>query len=553
MLTNPTALARKLLALTLSFCLLLTLVLLPSARTHAASAPGTVRILYIGNSMIYFADMPGKIQAILQAMGYTVEYQQVTPGGSFLSQHAQAGSDARKAIQNGYNGSKWNYVIVNGNTMEPANAYSSLLASAQTLKSDTDTYNPGAQFILHSTNPFSPATIVSNSSGAYTDTNAMANDVSSKYASIASALGVKYGPNTQGMQKLFNDGIKNASVIWNADGKHHTDFSHYMAAAIYAAMITGVDPTYFTQNGGLSAADADYAKSVAKSVILSSNQGITLGAPPVSVPSGSIKIEAESMALTNYTVENNSSATNGSLIKVNANTTGTATQAFTGSSGQYDVKITYWDESDGNSTYNLYSANQLIGNWIANEATGSIFCDSTTRRTRTISNVTLHQNDVIKLSSNYDGDEYGRIDVIEFIPKPVAVPVKIEAETMALTNYTVESNSSATNGSLIKVVAGTTGTATQAFTGTSGIYTVKITYWDESDGNSTYNLYSGNQLIGNWMANEATGSIYCDSTTRRTRTISNVTINQNDLIKITSNYNGDEYGRIDVIEFIPAA
>lgn len=235
--------------------------------------PGTVRILYIGNSMIYFCDMPAKIQSILQPLGYTIEYQQVTPGGSYLTQHAQPGSVSRQIIQKGCNGYKWDYIIVNGNTMEPANDYDGMLAAAQTLKADADTYNPGAKFILHSTNSFSPTTVSSNSSGVYADTNVMAKDVSDKYTSIASNLGVEYGPNTKGIQKLYNDGIKAESDIWAADGKHHTQFSHYMASCIYAAMISGVDPTYFKQNCSLSRSDADYAKGVAKDVIINSNQG----------------------------------------------------------------------------------------------------------------------------------------------------------------------------------------------------------------------------------------------------------------------------------------
>lgn len=70
-MTKPAAFQRKLIALALSFCLIFTLVFLPGTRTHAAATSGTVRILYIGNSMIYYADMPGKIQSILQSMGYT--------------------------------------------------------------------------------------------------------------------------------------------------------------------------------------------------------------------------------------------------------------------------------------------------------------------------------------------------------------------------------------------------------------------------------------------------------------------------------------------------
>ncbi|MBC8060277.1 MAG: hypothetical protein H7Y18_06385 [Clostridiaceae bacterium] len=541
---------KRKLQLILSFCLIfISCLTLPVKETEGAVTPATIRILYVGNSMIYFCDMPAKIQSILQSVGYTVEYQQVTPGGYYLSQHAQPGSAARLAIQNGCNGYKWDYIIVNGNTMEPADNYNAMLAATKTLKTDTDTYNLGAKFILHSTNPYSPSKISLNSNGVYTDTNVMAKDISDKYASISATLGVKYGPNTKGIQKFYSDGVKAEGDIWNADGKHHTEFSHYMAACIYSAMISSVDPTYFTQNCSLSQSDADYAKNVAKVVINNSNQGIVLGEVPSTNSLNSVKIEAENMTLTNYTIESNSSATNGSLIKVNKSTIGTATKVFIGVSGKYDVKVTYWDESDGASSYNLYFADNLKSSWVANEASGSSSCDSSTRRTKTISNVDINKSDLVKITSNYNGDEYGRIDIIEFIPKVISI--KIEAETMTLTNYTVESNSSATNGSLIKVNQNTTGTAAKAFTGVPGKYDVKVTYWDESDGASSYNLYLGDNLKSSWVANEVSGSIYCDSSTRRTKTISNVDINQSNLVKITSNYNGDEYGRIDVIEFTP--
>jgi len=249
-------------------------IVLGSLQAQAA----TVRILWIGNSMMYWKDLPGKVKTVLQAAGHTVEYQQETPGGWYLTQHAAAGSAARTRIKNGYNGNDWNYVIVNGFTMEPATQYSGMLAAARTLKTDADTYNPGCQFIFHTTNPYRPDMVASLSNYIYATTNAMADDIGGKYVAMAQAMGVKYGPNTQAMKRFYTDAYKTIDTIWEpADGKHHTNFTHCMAAYLYASMITGTDPIAFTENLGLSVAGASYAKVVAKEALEDSNQGYAWG------------------------------------------------------------------------------------------------------------------------------------------------------------------------------------------------------------------------------------------------------------------------------------
>jgi hypothetical protein len=264
-------------AVILPLSIFLGLSFMPSG-THATTATfqKTIRILYIGNSMMYEFNMPKKIQTILQSLGYTVNYKQETPGGWYLRQHAKKESPARIKIKQGFHGEPWDYVIANGNTMEPATDFEKMLEAVKTLKKEIAKYNPNAKLILHSTNPYSPNLVFANSDGFYKDTNLMSNDVDSKYARIAKNLGIQYGPNTKGIQKLYQDGIKGTSEIWAQDGKHHSNFSHSMAAYIYAAMISGVDPTCFTETLGLSQTDADYAKSVAKDVIIHSNQGIIL-------------------------------------------------------------------------------------------------------------------------------------------------------------------------------------------------------------------------------------------------------------------------------------
>jgi len=130
---------------------------------------------------------------------------------------------------------------------------------------------------------------------------------------------------------------------------------------------------------------------------------------------------------------------------------------------------------------------------------------------------------------------------------------KIEAENMTLSNYGVETSSSASGGKLIKVNENQTGTAQFTFNGPSGIYDLDTAYFDENDGTSNFSLSVNGAVKDSWTANQDLGSAGVASSNLVVRTTKEVALNMGDTITLTGAFQQWEYARIDYVEYKPAS
>ncbi len=260
----------------------------------------------------------------------------------------------------------------------------------------------------------------------------------------------------------------------------------------------------------------------------------------VNVPSGThkialmtpLKVEAEDMTLTNYTPEDHLDASGGKRIKLNSGSTGNAKFNFAGPSAVYNINVRYFDEDDGPVTMRLYKNGAEIDSWQFSQTTLSYY-------TRTKMGVSVGYGDEIKVEATYASGEHGRVDYIEL------VPARVEAEDMALTNYTPEADVNASGGYRIKLNNFTTGDARFSFSGLTGVYDINVRYLDENDGPVTMTLsVNGVQVGSPWQFNQNTQSYY-------THTANDVAINSGDEIKVQATYAGGEHARVDYIDIVP--
>jgi polygalacturonase len=128
-----------------------------------------------------------------------------------------------------------------------------------------------------------------------------------------------------------------------------------------------------------------------------------------------VRVEAEDMTLAGYSVETQSSASGGKMIK--ASGAATATYASAAPAGTYDIVVTYYDENDGSSPMSVSLNGTVIDAWTANQNLGSASPNAATRVTRTILGVSLQPGDTILLQSEANGGEGGRIDCMDLIPR----------------------------------------------------------------------------------------------------------------------------------------
>ncbi|MBD2219463.1 DUF4347 domain-containing protein [Calothrix sp. FACHB-1219] len=139
-------------------------------------------------------------------------------------------------------------------------------------------------------------------------------------------------------------------------------------------------------------------------------------------PVGEIKIEAENMVLTGFKKENLSGggASNGqgiSFVGGASNETGTASIGFAGATGTYDIYVSFWDESDGNSRLELLAGGTLLNTLTFNQSPGGTTATPTNKREVMLAQaVSLQPGTLIELRGFEDASEHARTDFIRFVP-----------------------------------------------------------------------------------------------------------------------------------------
>lgn len=124
-------------------------------------------------------------------------------------------------------------------------------------------------------------------------------------------------------------------------------------------------------------------------------------------------LEAEDMNLYGYKTEHNDAASGDELIKLK-NDVGYAKADFGGESGQYDIKICYVDENDGEGFIDIFVNGVFVGCIDLSENDNGNGVSNTTFSEFVIEGVQINEGDQIKLKGRQDGCEFARIDKIVF-------------------------------------------------------------------------------------------------------------------------------------------
>jgi alpha-glucuronidase len=134
-------------------------------------------------------------------------------------------------------------------------------------------------------------------------------------------------------------------------------------------------------------------------------------------------------------------------------------------------------------------------------------------------------------------------------------PGRVEAESMTLDGYTVRDVTPFEDASAGKAVACPAGTksctASTKFTGEAGWYTLRVEYFDQSNGVAHYRVSVGSQSIDEWAADLRLPSARLDSTSSTRRTILGIALRPGDEIRIEGIPDGGELAALDYLEIVP--
>jgi hypothetical protein len=273
-------------------------------------------------------------------------------------------------------------------------------------------------------------------------------------------------------------------------------------------------------------------------------------------------VEAESMALSGgYSLEENVAASGGQLIRRldSGGQPATASTQYTGPAGNYDIAVSYFDESDGRSSLAFFLNGQPLDQWMADENPACRDCASpgeSTLRSRVVArDIRLSPGDKITLQGTGDYYEYARFDKITVAP---VISTTLEAEMMTLEGgYAVEANAAASGGQLIRRLdsGGYAATASTEFAGLAGAYDITVSYFDEYDGMSSLAFLLNGEMLDQWIADEDPLCRDCASpgaSTLRTRLVAKeLRLVPGDVIALQGTGEHYEYARFDKITLAP--
>ncbi len=129
-------------------------------------------------------------------------------------------------------------------------------------------------------------------------------------------------------------------------------------------------------------------------------------------------------------------------------------------------------------------------------------------------------------------------------------PVRLEAESMELSGYRVESGSFASNGQLVGVSS--TGTAAMTFEGAAGVYDIVVAAFDESDGDSIMSMALNGAPLDTWMLDANPGGGGPTSENLDEHLIQGMTLTAGDVLMVTGQADAFEKARIDYVDLLPA-
>ncbi len=275
----------------------------------------------------------------------------------------------------------------------------------------------------------------------------------------------------------------------------------------------------------------------------------------------SFLVEAETLKLCGYYIEENESASGGQLVRTNF--WGSLLYDFNNEKdGSYDIYITYYDENDGASSFIVNKNHRVIDMWRADERTPSDLACKETRVIRIIKNVKMKQGDKLLISTIKNRNEYARIDCIEFIDagRSYYIPdndkaITIEAEDIIKKNFTVEAVQDASNRKIAMVDGRGKGTLSYRSKLEPGFYEIQITYYDLNYGKSEYALSIDGKAAVKWTADkryEKSGfDSFCEDT-KTTVTIDGVYISRDAEIILTGVSDQHDKANFDAIIFRPS-
>jgi hypothetical protein len=224
----------------------------------ANSNAATVSVLFVGNSLTEKNDLPQVFKrfAAESSLHADVDVHSITPGGAFLYDHWKRGDVVAKLRE-----LRPNFLVLQGQSVEPVSARESFARAAALLKAEADRVN--AVTILFSTwaRPAGDPYYKEPASGG--SPAQMQSRLNSAYAEVSHNIGATLAPVGVAFERAQND----APQIQLLDGTQHpSPAGTYLAAAVLFRVIFNTSPIGSTYYDGVPKERASHLQRLAEAV-----------------------------------------------------------------------------------------------------------------------------------------------------------------------------------------------------------------------------------------------------------------------------------------------
>jgi hypothetical protein len=212
-----------------------------------------LQALFIGNSYVFFNNLPQMFARLAESAGNSVHAEMVATGGWTLEQHAASEETMDKIASR-----RWDYVILQEQSVLP-----SILTEREKL-----TY-PAARALDKAITDQGARTVLMMTWGrrdglpeaGFADFAAMQEQLAAGYNAIGTELGAIVAPVGLAWQRAV--GQRPGIALWDSDGSHPAPAGSYLAACVFYAALLGESPEGLDYHADLSPDEAHFLQAVA--------------------------------------------------------------------------------------------------------------------------------------------------------------------------------------------------------------------------------------------------------------------------------------------------
>ncbi len=232
----------------------------PGPSENASSAPSDdpMRILFIGNSLTFYNDLPGMFADLARSGGHQVEFEMAAPGGWSLSHHAASEATLEKMERQ-----RWDVVVLQERSDIPAivdQREEQMYPAIRLLESRIRA--GGAQtvlFVAWGRRDGLPE-------AGLGDYAAMQGQIQAGYIEIAKELQTLAAPVGLAWQRAMT---QNQDLdLWAYDGIHPNEMGTYLAACVFYAVIFQQSPEGLAYWARVPVEKVEFLQTVAAETVL---------------------------------------------------------------------------------------------------------------------------------------------------------------------------------------------------------------------------------------------------------------------------------------------